>query len=149
MEGLGVTRRWGLEKWAGLVCDGLPMPMEGVRTLFWDHWGTFQGFKQKSERVCVCVDTHIYLKISIELMVGYNGEREPEVLEPLSNYLENLGVQLAKMIIQALIWFMGVGGQLELTPGWLYKFRCVLKFSIAPEGWLSQWLSPGISGSIP
>lgn len=23
-----------LEKQAGLVCDGLPMPMEGVRTLF-------------------------------------------------------------------------------------------------------------------
>lgn len=23
-----------LEKWAGLVRDGLPMPMEGVRTLF-------------------------------------------------------------------------------------------------------------------
>ena len=53
--------------------------------------------------VCVCVDTHIYLKFSIELMVGYNGEREPDVLEPLSYYLENLGVQLAKMIIQALI----------------------------------------------
>lgn len=36
-------------------------------------------------------------------MIEYNGEGEPEVLEPLSNYLENLGVQLAKMIIQALM----------------------------------------------
>lgn len=78
-----------------------------------------------SRKVNICM--YMYLKMILELMVGFNGqERTQGSLEPFSNYLKNL-VELVQMITQAHqnLWGRQAVRELELFPGCPYDLRSV------------------------
>ena len=68
------------------------------------------------------------LKVILELMVGFNGQgRTQGSLEPFSNYLKNLVVELVQTITQAhqSLWGRQTVTELELSPGCPYDLRFV------------------------
>ena len=63
---------------------------------------------------------NIYLKMILELMVGFNGQgRTQGSLESFNNYLKNLAIKLDEMITQVCqsLWCRQVVRELELSPG--------------------------------
>ena len=68
----------------------------------------------------VSIYMNIYLKMILELMVGFNGQgRTQGSLESFNNYLKNLAIKLDEMITQVCqsLWCRQVVRELELSPG--------------------------------